>query len=236
MVAARCERTDPRGCARPWPTSWPPSTRPTWPRRGCCPRPSRPGCRCSRPRADRGRRRGPQPARDRDRRAVPGPGRPGGRGGRGGRRAGLGLRFFDPVVLPVLGLVAEADGPAPEEVRRVLGVGTYLYHLVVEPGSQLTPHHATHAGTGLASAHAAAARELETIRARAPAARSWSTSSPGPPPPAWSAPRPSWPASSPPATRPSPPPPTPPPSAPPWSRPWGQPPGYPPEGPQNRAG
>ena len=50
----------------------------------------------------------------------------------------------------------------------MLGVGTYLYHLVVEPGSQLTPHHATHAGTGLASAHAAAARELETIRAHAP--------------------------------------------------------------------
>jgi hypothetical protein len=78
------------------------------------------------------------------------------------------LRFFDPVVLPELGLVAEADGPAPEEVRRVLGVGTYLYHLVVEPGSQLTPHHATHAGTGLASAHATAARELETIRSHAP--------------------------------------------------------------------
>ncbi|HWD42270.1 MAG TPA: hypothetical protein VHM23_00860 [Actinomycetota bacterium] len=77
------------------------------------------------------------------------------------------LRFFDPVVLPVLGLVAEADGPDPEEVRRVLGLGTCLYHLVVEPGSQLTPHHATHAGTGLASAHAAAGRELETIRAHA---------------------------------------------------------------------
>jgi hypothetical protein len=81
------------------------------------------------------------------------------------------LRFFDPVVLPVLGLVAETDGPAPEEVRRVLGVGTYLYHLVVEPGSQLTPHHATHAGTGLASAHAAAARDLEVIRAHAPGRR-----------------------------------------------------------------
>ena len=67
----------------------------------------------------------------------------------------------------MLGLVAETDGPAPEEVRRVLGVGTYLYHLVVEPGSQLTPHHATHAGTGLANAHATAARELETIRAHA---------------------------------------------------------------------
>jgi hypothetical protein len=78
------------------------------------------------------------------------------------------LRFFDPVVLPVLGLVAEAEGPAPEEVRRALGVRTYLYHLVVEPGSQLTPHHATHAGTGLASAHATAARDLEAIRAHAP--------------------------------------------------------------------
>ena len=78
------------------------------------------------------------------------------------------LRFFDPVVLPVLGLVAESAGPAPEEVRRVLGIRTYLYHLVVEPGSQLTPHHATHAGTGLASAHAAATRDLEAIRAHAP--------------------------------------------------------------------
>src|SRR5262245_39870495 len=78
-----------------------------------------------------------------------------------------GLRFFDPVVLPALGLVAESTGPAPEEVRRLLGVRTYLYHLVVEPGSQLTPHHATHAGTGLASAHAAAARDLEAIRAHA---------------------------------------------------------------------
>jgi hypothetical protein len=78
------------------------------------------------------------------------------------------LRFFDPVVLPVLGIVAEAAGPAPEEVRRVLGIRTYLYHLVVGPGSQLAPHHATHAGTGLASAHAAATRDLEAIRAHAP--------------------------------------------------------------------
>jgi hypothetical protein len=77
------------------------------------------------------------------------------------------LRFFDPVVLPVLGLVAEAAGPDPDEVRRVLGIRTYLYHLVVEPGSQLTPHHAIHAGTGLASAHAAA-RDLEAIRTHAP--------------------------------------------------------------------
>jgi hypothetical protein len=75
------------------------------------------------------------------------------------------------VVLPFLGLFAEATGPDPDEVRRVLGIRTYLYHLVVEPGSQLTPHHATHAGTGLASAHAAAARDLEVIRAHAPGRR-----------------------------------------------------------------
>jgi hypothetical protein len=81
------------------------------------------------------------------------------------------LRFFDPVVLPVLGLVAEAAGPAPEEVRRVLGIRTYLYHLVMEPGPQLTPHHATHAGTGLASAHtAAAATDLQPDALRGPAA------------------------------------------------------------------
>jgi hypothetical protein len=78
------------------------------------------------------------------------------------------VRFFDPVVLPALGLVDESAGPAPQEVRRLLGLRTYLYHLVVEPGSQLTPHHATHAGTGLASAHATAARDLEAIRAHAP--------------------------------------------------------------------
>jgi hypothetical protein len=53
-------------------------------------------------------------------------------------------------------------------VRRILGLRTYLYHLVVQPGSQLTPHHATHAGAGLANAHATAARELEAIRAQAP--------------------------------------------------------------------
>ncbi|HEV8650346.1 MAG TPA: hypothetical protein VG276_13285 [Actinomycetes bacterium] len=78
------------------------------------------------------------------------------------------LRFFDPVVLPPLGLVDESAGAAPAEVRRILGLRTYLYHLVVQPGSQLTPHHATHAGAGLANAHATAARELEAIRAQAP--------------------------------------------------------------------
>ena len=39
--------------------------------------------------------------------------------------------------------------------------------LAVAPGGGLTAHHAQHAGTGLAHAHAAAARDYETIRAHA---------------------------------------------------------------------
>lgn len=77
------------------------------------------------------------------------------------------LRFYDPVVLPALGLIDESDGPAGDQVRSALGVTTYLYHLVVQPGGQLTGHHAGHAGSGLANAHVAEARDFETIRAHA---------------------------------------------------------------------
>ena len=38
---------------------------------------------------------------------------------------------------------------------------------MVQPGTELTPHHAGHAGAGLAMDHAAAARDLESIRAAA---------------------------------------------------------------------
>jgi hypothetical protein len=78
------------------------------------------------------------------------------------------LRFYDPVVLPALGMIDESAGPAGESVRRALGVSTYLYHLIVQPGAQLTAHHAGHAGSGLANAHVAAARDFEAIRARSP--------------------------------------------------------------------
>jgi hypothetical protein len=77
------------------------------------------------------------------------------------------LRFFDPVVLPSLGLIDESAGPSGDGVRHALGLTTYLYHLVVQPGSQLTSHHAGHAGSGLANAHAAEARDFEDIRAHA---------------------------------------------------------------------
>ena len=77
------------------------------------------------------------------------------------------LRFYDPVVLPALGMIDESAAPAGDRVRRALGITTYLYHLVVQPGGQLTGHHAGHAGSGLANAHVAEARDFEAIRAHA---------------------------------------------------------------------
>lgn len=77
------------------------------------------------------------------------------------------LRFLDPVVLPALGTAEGGNRPDPGSVRRVVGIGRHHYHLVVRPGSDLTAHHATHAGTGLANAHLAAARDYESIRAHA---------------------------------------------------------------------
>jgi hypothetical protein len=77
------------------------------------------------------------------------------------------LRFYDPVVLPALGMIDESAGPAGDRVRRALGISTYLYHLIVQPGSQLTGHHAGHAGSGLANAHIAESRDYEEIRANA---------------------------------------------------------------------
>lgn len=77
------------------------------------------------------------------------------------------VRFYDPVVLPQLGLIDESAGPASAQVRRTLGVSTYLYHLIVQPGSELTAHHAGHAGAGLAMSHVADARDFESIRSRA---------------------------------------------------------------------
>lgn len=76
------------------------------------------------------------------------------------------LRFYDPVVLPALGLVDETDGPAFAEVRHALGLGTVVYHLVAQPGSGLTAHHAGHVGSGLARGDSRTARDFETIRSR----------------------------------------------------------------------
>lgn len=77
------------------------------------------------------------------------------------------LRFFDPVIVPALGLVDESAEPQPQRIRDVLGVRTVAYHLSVPPGGGLTAHHALHAGTGLAHAHAAAHRDFDSIAALA---------------------------------------------------------------------
>ncbi len=76
------------------------------------------------------------------------------------------LRFYDPVVLPALGMIDESARPASELVRRTLGISTHLYHMIVQPGAELTTHHAGHAGAGLANSHIADARDFDTIRSR----------------------------------------------------------------------
>jgi hypothetical protein len=78
------------------------------------------------------------------------------------------VRFYDPVVLPALALAEPDETPAPGSVRRVLGVSDVIYHLSVSPGGGLAPHHAQHAGTGLANQHAAAVRDADTLRAALP--------------------------------------------------------------------
>lgn len=78
------------------------------------------------------------------------------------------VRFYDPVVIPELGLIDESQGPAFEEIRGCLGLGTVVYHLVAQPGSGLNAHNATHVGTGLANGHTAVARDFEAIRHRLP--------------------------------------------------------------------
>jgi hypothetical protein len=76
------------------------------------------------------------------------------------------LRFYDPVVTPALGLIDEREEPAYAEVKHALGLTTVVYHVVAQPGSGLSPHHAGHVGSGLASGHSTAARDFETIRSR----------------------------------------------------------------------
>jgi hypothetical protein len=76
------------------------------------------------------------------------------------------LRFYDPVVVPALGLIDEREAPAYAEVKHALGLSTVVYHVVAQPGSGLTPHHAGHVGSGLAAGDSAAARDFETIRSR----------------------------------------------------------------------
>lgn len=71
------------------------------------------------------------------------------------------VRFYDPSVLPELGLLGE-DTPA--DVRRILGIADTVYHLTVDVGGGLSGHHAQHNGVALANKHARWARDLDRIR------------------------------------------------------------------------
>lgn len=71
------------------------------------------------------------------------------------------VRFYDPSVLPELGLLAE---DAPRDVRRILGISNTVYHLMVAVGGGLSGHHAQHSGVALANQQAKSARDLDTIR------------------------------------------------------------------------
>ncbi len=71
------------------------------------------------------------------------------------------VRFFDPSVLPALGLLHD-DSPA--DVRRVLGITDTVYHLTVTIGGGLTGHHAAHSGVALANQHVQGMRDLERLR------------------------------------------------------------------------
>lgn len=75
------------------------------------------------------------------------------------------VRFFDPSLLPDLGIPAE---DSPEEVRRLLGIDDVVYHLTVAVGGGLTAHHAQHSGVALANQHAQRERDLERIRRALP--------------------------------------------------------------------
>lgn len=75
------------------------------------------------------------------------------------------VRFYDPSVLPDLGLLAE---DAPDNVRRVLGIKDTVYHLAVTVGGGLSGHHAQHAGVALANQHAKVVRDVDRVRRALP--------------------------------------------------------------------
>lgn len=77
------------------------------------------------------------------------------------------VRFFDPSILPALGLVPAGEG-AVTGVREVLGIDDVVYHLSIAPGGGLSEHHAQHAGVALANQHATAEREGQSLRAAWP--------------------------------------------------------------------
>lgn len=79
--------------------------------------------------------------------------------------SGWTLRFYDPSVLPDLGILDRDD---PHEVRRALGIADAVYHLTVDVGGGLDGHHASHSGVALANQHASVLRDVTRLRRARP--------------------------------------------------------------------
>lgn len=77
------------------------------------------------------------------------------------------VRFYDPSVLPALGVLS---GPEDErtQVRRSLGIADTVYHLELAAGGGLSGHHALHSGVALANQHAQLMRDVDRLRAALP--------------------------------------------------------------------
>ncbi len=71
------------------------------------------------------------------------------------------VRFFDPSILPELGILGDDQ---PSAVRQVIGLADTVYHLTVSVGGGLTEHHAQHSGVALANSHASQLRAVEKLR------------------------------------------------------------------------
>jgi hypothetical protein len=78
------------------------------------------------------------------------------------------VAFYDPVIVPALGTLNEADAPAFDGVKRLIGIRRSLYHLTVRPPAELGEHHASHVGLGLVNAHAAQVESFQAVRRARP--------------------------------------------------------------------
>ncbi|WP_139984068.1 hypothetical protein [Nocardioides litoris] len=71
--------------------------------------------------------------------------------------------FYDPSVLPALGVLGPAEDES-DRVCRALGIVDTTYHLEVSPGGGLSAHHAQHSGVALANQHAQVLRDVDRLR------------------------------------------------------------------------
>lgn len=77
------------------------------------------------------------------------------------------VRFYDPSVLPALGVLPGREDERTQ-VRRSLGIVDTVYHLELSTGGGLSGHHAQHSGVALANQHAQVVRDVDRLRVALP--------------------------------------------------------------------